>query len=385
MKMMKNWKRFWTLDRHHAEGFTLVELIVVIAILAILAGVAVPAYSGYINEANKTSDQTLISDVARAMTMHYYTSAVVEGGFVVLTRDGVAITADEQADAFGVAAMEAAFGDNWKETTVLKYEWNANIAGSSASTIAPTQLTSSVTSLTGLAAAVVGSNDPEKATTIIAFLAGDNAELKAELEQYEDDPNYDTIASNLLVKYVSDELKDMNSGEAGNEPSWVSNTALQYAMIYSMANSDDPYSEDAKRELAKFDEALEMIAEKEAEDAVGTSVQNEIMGALSDMLNAKFTDDEGNDVRFEDAFSDYAESSAGVADFEGVVDAMGFVNSVSNGYVDRDTLANEGLYGSDEVVNLLSDYQKANQYGVVVRISSDGVITVLPTEANLAE
>ena len=38
-----------------AEGFTLVELVVVIAILGILAGVAVPAYSGYLQKANDTA------------------------------------------------------------------------------------------------------------------------------------------------------------------------------------------------------------------------------------------------------------------------------------------------------------------------------------------
>lgn len=47
-------------------GFTLVELIVVIAILAILAGIAVPAYSGYIQKAEKAADMQLLGAVNSA-------------------------------------------------------------------------------------------------------------------------------------------------------------------------------------------------------------------------------------------------------------------------------------------------------------------------------
>ena len=49
-------------------GFTLVELIVVIAILAILAGVAVPAYSGYIENANKAADEQKLEAIETAMS-----------------------------------------------------------------------------------------------------------------------------------------------------------------------------------------------------------------------------------------------------------------------------------------------------------------------------
>ena len=120
-------KKFFTLDRHHDGGFTLVELIVVIAILAILAGVAVPAYSGYIKEANKTADQNLVSEVAKALTMHYYNSAVsgtdMKAGYVVLKHNGNA----ESDGEVGSAAMEAAFGANWAEATALKYgEWGVD-------------------------------------------------------------------------------------------------------------------------------------------------------------------------------------------------------------------------------------------------------------------
>ncbi len=67
MKLKKSWKRFWTLNRHHADGFTLVELIVVIAILAILAGVGSVGYSGYIKSANKNNDKVLVGNILRAV------------------------------------------------------------------------------------------------------------------------------------------------------------------------------------------------------------------------------------------------------------------------------------------------------------------------------
>ena len=66
MNMKKKMKAFFTMNRHANEGFTLVELIVVIAILAILAGVAVPAYSGYIEKANRAADEQLLSAVNTA-------------------------------------------------------------------------------------------------------------------------------------------------------------------------------------------------------------------------------------------------------------------------------------------------------------------------------
>ena len=52
MKLKNMWKRFWTLDVHNHEGFTLVELIIVIAILAILSTGAIAGYSAYVTSAN---------------------------------------------------------------------------------------------------------------------------------------------------------------------------------------------------------------------------------------------------------------------------------------------------------------------------------------------
>ena len=135
MKMTKNWKRFWTLDRHHAEGFTLVELIVVIAILAILAGVAVPAYSGYITEANKTADRQLVRDIEQALMMGYYQGVIKDGGIVTLDQTGNFIqsmpAASEDHDGTAAAAairaaMENAFGANSQELA-LKGDWKGNV------------------------------------------------------------------------------------------------------------------------------------------------------------------------------------------------------------------------------------------------------------------
>ena len=66
MNKKKGLRRFFTLDVHNHEGFTLVELIIVIAILAILSGVAVAGYSAYIKKANKSADEALLYEVNQA-------------------------------------------------------------------------------------------------------------------------------------------------------------------------------------------------------------------------------------------------------------------------------------------------------------------------------
>ena len=123
MNMKKTWKRFFSLDRRHAEGFTLVELIVVIAILAILGGVAVPAYSGYVEKANMQADISLISEIEHALTLAYYNQQLDGAGFLMLMPAGSESETVMFDETTGIdEAMVSTFGAGWQDMMVLKHD-----------------------------------------------------------------------------------------------------------------------------------------------------------------------------------------------------------------------------------------------------------------------
>ena len=92
-------------------GFTLVELIVVIAILAILAGIAVPAYSGYIQKAEKAADMQLLG----AVNESFQAACVAEGTTAAkissasLKWDGAKVVGIASVKGADPAAIDAAF------------------------------------------------------------------------------------------------------------------------------------------------------------------------------------------------------------------------------------------------------------------------------------
>lgn len=117
MNLKEKWKRFWTLDVHNHEGFTLVELIIVIAILAILSTGAIAGYSVYVKQANMTADKALAAEIQNALTLYYYSNTNAgDVAYVILKADGSAVPG-----GFAGAAMDDAYGSSWASSLKLKY------------------------------------------------------------------------------------------------------------------------------------------------------------------------------------------------------------------------------------------------------------------------
>ena len=123
MKLREKMKRFWTLDVHNHEGFTLVELIIVIAILAILSTGAIAGYSVYVEQANRTKDEALAAEIKNAMILAAYSGTLKPGASVVVYFDNDKdAVVDASGDLGADKAMIDAFGANYK--TALHLSWN---------------------------------------------------------------------------------------------------------------------------------------------------------------------------------------------------------------------------------------------------------------------
>ena len=376
MKLRKNWKRFWTLNRHYAEGFTLVELIVVIAILAILGGVAIPAYSGYVKKANMQADMTLASEVAHALTLYYYDNIDdVESTYVILTTSGA------EAEGAAADAMEAAFGAGWEDTAVLKYDgWsddgmlahvleNADTAGTVAGSnyftnSDTTEILDTVNTLTNAATTVVvnrGGDVKNDLNTLIGMDAAD--ELRADIAAMgikEGDASYNTVMSNLLVTYMAKEIS------TGSPTSIGGNLATMYAMMYAYAAEYD--------KMDSMDAVNKDLAEANSIDDLTLALQK-----------ADFFDD----------FYEYSVDGNNASDQAALNTIMGTVDIFSDDLKNKDSMTNKDLYKSESVTNKLNNYVNATTAvsrlsaeqiavlktvngGIVVFVLDDGKVVIAP-------
>ena len=161
MNMNKLWKRFWTLNRNHAGGFTLVELIVVIAILAILAGVAVPAYSGYVTKANMAADEALIRElynIALVGVMDNHDKEINSAAVIKVGVNGALIDGDPTDNLVTILeeAMINSYGSDWYNICKLKYaEWSFN-AGDVVATYEQSSIAGKEEELLGTASQLAG-------------------------------------------------------------------------------------------------------------------------------------------------------------------------------------------------------------------------------------
>ena len=369
-------------------GFTLVELIVVIAILAILAGVAIPAYSGYVTKANKTADQTLISDVAHALQLHYYSNPdnAATGGVVAFLADGTFETR-----GFGDEAMKAVFGDNWKQTLKLKYDnWNGGItdvlAGytdaelkaintSTFMTASSTEsMMNTVNTLTNTVSAVIDAKNYTEAQIVdrLKQVLGDTEETRA-------------MISTLQTQNL---LQD--------------STALTNMLVGSVAESmgQNPVMQQIITEYSNAFAYAEKTGDRKAYDKMTANLANMTMSALTETLDPNenpyvaFADTEAFRILYAGADSgddfdgcgEYLSNSNNAGALENdknaLVAMMGAVQGITGNFQDKNSLTDKNLFTSADMMSQVDGFMGAVEaLGAMDATARDNLMNDLPDGA----
>ena len=271
MKLREKFKRFWTMDVHNHEGFTLVELIIVIAILAILSGVAVAGYSAYIKKANMQADKTLASEIENALILAMYSDMLTSGDYVVI-KYGEAAEFGNGSGGDGASineAMAAAFGSNWQNSLKLQWTgWTVGVAGDAEkmemvfnSNFSPEKMDELLDQLQGVvgdASGYLGDRGIQVSAEIAALLQQNGFDIK---EGDTLDPTTSMAAANAYVFLVAGELggydvqldeeDNMSEESAAFMEGWMTNNfegtsmdpvsaaAAKYASILALAKFVD--------------------------------------------------------------------------------------------------------------------------------------------------
>jgi len=363
---MKNFtekmKRFWSLQKKTNSGFTLVELIVVIAILAILAGIAVPAYSGYVEKANKQADRTLVSEVENAIQLAYYSDPnFVPGSVILSVNESKPVICDNESLE---NAMSKAFGANWRDLR-LKYEWENNASLELAETYRDSSysgneqaLLNEVGKLTNILSDAISTDFSLVGSSFSSYLANNNLA----------DADTQTIA-NAAVLYAANVMADEDTDEVA--------IAEYFDEYYEEIISSGGTKFDVgnltiglREELGTFGACAALYAHAEA---FCQYASNEDPTLLEDFHNAtldvqgKSTDEILSVIgdAFEDILNRAKTLECGMpyvlGEYEGDVDAyMAILKAINeNSEVFKENLSKEECYTDENMAGLLMGYLAA--------------------------
>ena len=416
MKFKENLKRFFTLNRHDA-GFTLVELIVVIAILAILAGVAVPAYSGYISQANKSNDETLISDIEQALALAYYSGTLTENGHVLVTMNGVNYAGNTQVEQALLAAFDTVDGlklkyDGWApEMLQAAMAGNyASVAGSSYAAEGADELLGEVQKCTTYLTEFINDfiSDPNAGYHALAFFFQNGDEnaledimVEAGLREGNSYTGSQEALSNAVVfalaQHMANEDNDIASQFAVDfsSPEAAQSYMLNVPIADQLKDAEGNLKEDALYTISANYAALKAVATYLGGDAQTAFENISLEGDTDTIIASLESARQSIYVANMDKLTDYyvdpnGGKSQAQIDGEAFVSIMDTVNSVSGDYTNATDLSNGDLMTdgsvSDRVNGYISGASAATNVGyngtesagvVYVYVTADGVRCVV--------
>lgn len=383
-------KNFWRLNAQSAKGFTLVELIVVIAILAILAGIAVPAYSGYVEKANKAADEQLLANVNQAFAAACATNGEDHFNQNPNTTKISLTDADSDGDREVIvlendnAAIVSSFGDffeggEFKVLTQLYYNGQLGVfmdmAGnifnqifssldleehvnkvneSTFGAIGAEGLMTRVDDVTALAEALLGTNAGEALKialstdfeSIAASMGMSSEELEAAIAAQGEnaDAYYNNLLSNYAVLQVANTTANKETSELIND---LKNGMTTSDISNMIASNDTASSKEGVAKAAMMYAMYTAYANQlEEGDAKNVALAN-----LKDM--DAFINAIGNETQSGSGFMTYLGGEQATKDMDGFLASMNIITDSTENNTDatRDLLEN-GYNNADLIAAL---------------------------------
>lgn len=381
-KFVNKMKNFWRLQKKNNSGFTLVELIVVIAVLAILAGIAVPAYSGYVEKANKQADMTLAGDVKRALELAYYSDPEFEGGVVALSlTEAPDVSGNESLES----ALEKTFGASWVDLR-LKYDgWSAKFkeSGFYGDGTGLNDLLTTVDGLTDALSAAL-------ASSLADSVAGTGFEEYIENLGVQDDS---TSAANAAVFFVADKTSDLGSDDlvqikniigqglpadkALERMDEITGSSLSSAAaLYALAEGYARYYDKINPSKIGEEGTPSVILDEYTGVITEMAENGEVSNALAAYTVLVRAFDEMNAVDGNCAYNYYQNNL--ISDLEAYKETMKTVSASKNVVLDNAELSNDNFFTDSSIQNLLSQYAEGGVFVSAV-VNGEGSVTISDT------